>query len=233
MTIVNNTYRFIYLHVPKTGGTSLKLYLDRFSRSGDICLTKGVHSEPAHGRKAELRKHSSARDVSQYLGAAEFDRYFRFSVVRNPFERANSIFHFLKFKFRSWPKSRIMDRFETVDDLVVSRFFRQPGPGGIFEPQTSWLMLDGQVAVNFLARLETLDADMATIFRRLSLGDQPPPIERRNVSRPVDNDAHSLLAPAAVDSIRRRYAADFEALGYSPDPPDLQLSMQEFDRGVQ
>ena len=220
MTIINRTHRFIYIHVPKTGGTSLKLYLDGFSRSGDICLTNGTHPAGTHSTNATLKKHSSAKDVCKYLGEDEFARFFRFSIVRNPFERVNSIFHFLKFKFRGWPRSEIMNRFESPEDLVVSGFFRRPGPGGIFEPQTRWLTLNGGLAVDYLVRLETLDADMTKIFHRLSLGDRPLPIERKNASRVLEDDeTYSNISPAAVEAIRSRYAADFTTLGYSPDPP--------------
>jgi hypothetical protein len=221
MTIINRSHRFVYIHVPKTGGTSLKLHLENFCRPGDICLTKGVHAIECGTRNVTLKKHSRANDVREYLGQPEFDRYFSFSVVRNPFDRANSIFNFLKFKFRSWPKSEIMNRFGNLEDMVVSGFFRHPGPGGIFEPQTSWLLLEGRLALNLLVRLEAFDVGMAKIFRRLSLGESILPIARKNASRLAGDERGTLLTPAAVDAIRSRYAADFEMLGYSPDP-DVQ-----------
>jgi hypothetical protein len=232
MTIINRSHRFVYIHVPKTGGTSLKIYLERFCRPGDICLAKGIHAGETGARNVTLKKHSCAKDVREYLGKPEFERYFRFSVVRNPFERANSIFHFLKFKFRSWPRSEIMNRFENLEDMVVSGFFRHPGPGGIFEPQTSWLMLGGRLAVNFLARLETLEVDIAEIFHRLSLGEPVLPIARKNASRATaDDEGDALFTPAAVDAIRCRYAADFEMLGYSPDPAVQTGRRPETDLG--
>lgn len=224
MTIINRSHMFIFIHVPKTAGTSVKTHLKRFQTAGDLCLERyaGAHESLGKGDPAEcnLRKHSRALEVCAEIGRAEFMRFFRFSCVRNPFDRARSIFDFLKFKFRSWPRSGIMDRFDTLEQFVTSQFFWQSGPGRIFEPQTWWLVSgDGSLSVDFLARVEFLDRDIAWICRRLSLETPVAPIERKNISVPAKPEESATITPSAVDAIRRRYRSDFEAFGYPLEPP--------------
>ena len=46
--------------------------------------------------KAYFRAHPKAVSVSKKIGQKEFDKFFKFSVVRNPYDHAVSYYHFLK-----------------------------------------------------------------------------------------------------------------------------------------
>jgi len=228
MTIVNPAYGFVFVHIPKTGGTSIKDHLYSYGRDTSICIQRTRDAEQLRATTGTtLNKHSTAAQIRDVVGHQQFDAFFKFSITRNPYSRTVSIFHFLKYNFRAWPNSAIMDRFETLEHFVTSKFFRRPGPGRIFEPQFRWLIGDdGQTCMDFIGRSETLETDIAHIREKLNLPLPAPPLRRRNVSKtflaPPEADK---ITPLVACAILERYADDFRLFGYAPDS-DTALMMR-------
>jgi len=67
-------YRCIYYHIPKTAGLS-------------VCQGLFGHHGPGH---------IDARTYRLIFGRAHFEKYFRFTFVRNPWDRLVSAYHFLQ-----------------------------------------------------------------------------------------------------------------------------------------
>jgi chondroitin 4-sulfotransferase 11 len=63
--MINQDHKFIFIHIPRTGGTSIE---KNFSYIGD-----------------EI-KHWNLRDYKNYLNEREFNEYFKFTFVRNPWD---------------------------------------------------------------------------------------------------------------------------------------------------
>jgi hypothetical protein len=221
MTIINSSYRFIFIHIPKTGGTSVKEHLRQYCRDGDVHIDRPADAERLGTPDGiQLKKHSSAPQVRKALGRTEFDAFFKFCVVRNPFIRTISLFRFLKFNFRSWPRAELMESINTLEEFVASSVFRSSGPGGIASPQVHWLTdKSGTSCVDFIARVERIEEDFSEIISRLALPASRKPLLRRNASKgDVDKLAAELASGSVVDVIRSRYASDFRFLGYSTEP---------------
>jgi len=229
MTIVNRTHRFIFIHIPKTGGTSVKEHLRHYLKEADAHIDRPVDAArlgtPNGG---VLKKHSSATEVCKALGRAEFDSFFKFCVVRNPFIRTISLFRFLKFNFRSWPRADLMENINTLEEFVSSPIFSSTGPGGIVSPQLHWLTdQSGASCVDFIARVERIEEDFSKIKTRLALPPSGKPLLRRNVSKgDPDELAAELTSGSIVDVIRNRYACDFSSFGYSTEPSEAAVELE-------
>ncbi len=75
--VLSHKYKFIYPHVPRTGGTSLTELIE--PHLGEKDITDG-----------QLEKHQALRTFK--LGhPIEFDKYIKFIVVRHPFDRLASL----------------------------------------------------------------------------------------------------------------------------------------------
>jgi hypothetical protein len=221
MTIVNNTRRFIFVHVPKTAGTSVKQYFGAYVHDTDMSVLKRQDANASAVQpRTGLQKHSTALQVRNAVGAEDFDSFFKFSVTRNPFARTVSTYRFLKFTFRAWNRASIMEGFQTLEEFVASDFFRGPGPGGIFRPQMRWLVdASGQLCMDYICRIESLDDDLENVRGKLGLPATTASIQKRNVSGgDISAIASELNSGVVVAAIRRRYARDFKALGYSTEP---------------
>lgn len=75
MPFIMPDQRAIFLHIPKTGGTSVRAYLKKHTSGKDIYR----HRPP---RKCI---------EDNYIPQALFENYFKFAFVRNPWARAVSV----------------------------------------------------------------------------------------------------------------------------------------------
>jgi hypothetical protein len=236
MTIINRTYGFVFIHVPKTGGTSVKEHLRQYSKETDVHIDRPADAEQLVSvNGVKLAKHSSATQIRKLLGRTEFEGFFKFCVVRNPFVRTMSLFRFLKFNFRSWPRAHLMQEINTLEEFVCSPIFSGSGPGGIVSPQLHWLTdRSGASCVDFIARVERIDDDFSKIKAQLALPLSGKPLLRRNASKgDAEKLAIELNSGRVVDVIRARYASDFRFLGYSTEPGEaVELKEVAFVDGV-
>lgn len=87
---------FIFVHIPKTGGGSIKNHLiyanndNRKSLKYPTKTKKGKLKKIYHGF---LSHYTDEKLVSQNL-INDFDSYYKFTSIRNPWERMVSLYHF-------------------------------------------------------------------------------------------------------------------------------------------
>lgn len=81
--MISHRKRFIFVHIPKTGGSSVAHALRRH----------GILLQYPQNWDSIYFKHAHASDLKRMMGD-EFERYFRFTVVRNPWDWAVSSYAF-------------------------------------------------------------------------------------------------------------------------------------------
>lgn len=205
--IVNHTYRFIFVHVPKNAGTSVTQALSKLSswRDQEIGGTQLGEALSAHYMKRfGMRKHSPASDIRKVVGDDIWNTYYKFAFVRDPFARLNSVWSFLN-KWRDWPRSEIMDEFGSIDDFVASDFFKSGGPDNILKPQTHFI----DVPLNFLGSCDATSRDFKIILEALGVPQEKQPAVR------VLNGSNSEQAPltdASREIIQDIWASDVELI---------------------
>ena len=225
--IINHTYGFVFVHIPKAAGTTVTRTLSTLTRYCDLELGGTGLGEAVQGyyaRRFGLRKHSSAEDARRVMGEERFDSFFSFAFVRNPFTRLASAYHFL----RSWSgvPADFAAHLEKVPDFAAfletdlwTSDFPGRGPDAIFQPQARWLHSKGatpQLLVDYIGKTETLRSDLAEILRRIGAGEMPEDDTRANASPAYDLP---VWKPSVVDRVLKEYRRDFDVLGYPEEPP--------------
>lgn len=205
--MINHDLRCIFIHIPRTGGSSVENWL----AGRDWWLI-----EPAS-------KHLTARQARQ-LYAPYWDSYFKFAIVRHPLDRALSTFHIAEYynlalrddgsvdfdgyrRLYGHPVTVEYDyRFAKADAVVHEGHL----PGQIYGN-----MLDCDL--DFIARFETLTEDMDEVRRRLGLRSKFGATERPQLMKSTGPrpDPKNFRTIAEVQAL---YARDYARFSYQPAP---------------
>jgi hypothetical protein len=222
--ILSTSHNFIFVHVPKTAGTAMTAALEPFAVTGTrTLLRRALRWLPLREApdRAYFRKHETAADMAAKLGPDVFARFFRFSVVRNPFDHAVSHYEYLK-EFRNPQKAAAfaaMNFAEYLDWRTTARGPFVPS-FSVLPDQAHWLVDgSGQLMVNRVLRFETLAADFAALTAELGLSGVR--MERINPTKAKARGraAASYYDTATIAKVQRLYARDFSLFGYSTELP--------------
>lgn len=192
--------RAIFVHIPKAAGTSVKRELYRTGSSG------------GHRRLVEFHAFDPA--------AAE--AYFKFSFVRNPWDRLLSAFSYLvqgkntNARDQQFAKAYLQDH-NTFQDFVLklqdTRYRREVMAYDHFRTQSHWICMPGKPdhGLDFLGRFETFDQDWATVKSKIGLTDAEPPQHHRKSDHP---DYRTSYTDAGKEIVARIYAEDIALSDY-------------------
>ena len=201
--IVSNKYRFIFIHIPKTGGTSLA---EPCYQDGKGVLT-GLLGETDYIQAGHIR----AVGLKERMGE-HWDMYFKFAFVRNPWDRMVSLYHY----FLQEPEKRASElgrRIAACDGFTAfcSRL-EDLELDAHFDEQISYLIdFHGNLLVDYIGRFETLDQDYANICSRLALPVAKLPHYRKS------SHQHYLqyYNERSKNIVAERYRNDIAAFNYS------------------
>lgn len=113
------TRPFIWLHIRKAGGTSLRdalgdayVQVDRFATPTPfVALPKAAWNDNLNNYRVPLGPYEWKRMLfaKKFLyREEEFDQHFKFAIVRNPYDRAVSAWRYLSKKWTfTWPRQVI------------------------------------------------------------------------------------------------------------------------------
>ncbi|MBT9097362.1 sulfotransferase family 2 domain-containing protein [Methylovulum psychrotolerans] len=226
MAIINHSHKFIFVHIPKTAGTSLTSALEKYTHYCDLEIggtAFGEQIQSPYRKRFGLAKHSTAKEIRNVLGTVAWAQTFSFSFVRNPFSRCLSTYHFL----RKWdaPNSEISRKirgFNSFDDYVLSDIWQETnGPDELFRPQIYWLRANintNSLLVDFVGQVERINEDFATILHSIGIPEskRPSTLPKLNSSQP--SALTDIKNQAVIDKIITKYRADFETFGYPYSP---------------
>jgi hypothetical protein len=190
----NRALGALFVHIPKCGGTSVENQIGVF-----------------HGHRSAVYFRAADREL--------FARAFKFTLVRNPYDRLVSGFHYLKHHStapldRAWAARAlggIGDFREFAEALEDRGFARRVVAWRHFVPQW-YFVCDGRGApmMDLVGRIEDFDGFVAELGRRSALRLRNE-VHRASARRPWQ-DYYTPRARAAAAAL---YREDFRAFGYA------------------
>ena len=202
----------VFLWIPKTAGASLSSLIDAQAGLGylDYHRAKWIFPNTGTVHFGHMRYLDLLADgvVSQ-----DFDRRaYKFCVVRNPYDRAVSLFHYLM------KQGHLIDgmRFDWFAELLAQGHFDPIGRYNVrglsqCNPQISWLCDDeGQLIPDLIGRFEDLDPFLRTLGTRLGITGSMPQLNR-STRRDYRTYYRSTLTRSNIELC---YREDLETFGY-------------------
>jgi hypothetical protein len=211
--MLSRKFNTIFVHVPKAAGQSIELLFVRaeglaWGNREPLLLRK--NEKPGEG--PEYLAHLLAREYVQYgyVGPGDFASFFKFAVVRHPFDRYLSEY---RWRLTVTPLDRPLPTME-----ALWRMRNAPPHMGVarhLARQADYVTgEDGKVIVDRVLRYETLDQEIEPVLRQL-LGTAPPlPVINRTPGPVLGRDA---LSDQMKRELYRHYEVDFDLFGYSPN----------------
>ena len=209
--ILSRGRRFIFVHIPKTGGTALTLALEARAMKDDVLIGDTPKARARKGRLLGVTsagrawEHSAPADNCGRATDGEVADFFSFTLVRNPWDRVVSYYHWLRAQSFAHPAVGIA---KTHD---LSGFLNHAQTQTVLRmwPASAYMRdATGRERANLYARLEHLDEDLAPL--EAHLGFRVTPLARANVSdrardyRGYYSDADAaLVADISAEEITR------------------------------
>ncbi len=178
---------YLFVRIPRTGSTSM-------------CNSIGRTIE-----------HRTAEEWVERLGKEEYERRFTFSVVRNPYDRFVSLYYF----FGLFLKEGYKDPNDFLAHVDMESI-KTPQNTIMLRSQSDYLLVDGEIGVDYVGRFETLQESWdeirarsggTTAFPHLPMPPTLPWMRRCRYEKVP-------LTEASKEKIYAFYKKDFDVFGY-------------------
>lgn len=190
-----NDNRSIFIHLPKTAGTSV-------SKALGLPSSRHVPAE-----------------AYRIANPGKFARFFKFAFVRNPYDRLVSSYTFLNNGGMNEDDARFakhhLQPYESFEHFVLEGLARHSEVQYWvhFRPQSNFICdSKGKNLMDFTGRFEQISEDYSVIANRLGKARDLPVT---NQSR--RGDYREAYSPELIDIVSRLYAEDLKTFGYGFD----------------
>ncbi|MBI2962647.1 MAG: sulfotransferase family 2 domain-containing protein [Deltaproteobacteria bacterium] len=207
--MISALHRCIFVHIERTGGTSIELALTGFD-----------WWESA----ARAEKHLTAEQCRRRYGIDTWRRYTTFAFVRDPWDLVVSSYAFFCSRKRSTLRGMSFREYVLSAGDAAQRVDGDGWThGGWWHDrgvcQLDWIVdRDGALLVDYVGRFETLQADFDAICAATGRPSPPLPHEGRSERRPYTD----YYDPQTRGLVERLFRRDIERFGYAfgtPPPP--------------
>lgn len=204
--LLSTSHKFVYVHVPRTAGSSIEQVLRPWARAGVNNITgKLIYRlrQPSLWQHCHFRHHERMRSLNMRLPVSLREALYSFAFVRNPFDWLVSLYEYQRQlpSHRRHNKIRAMD-FAAYVDYEIARNRRHQWP----------LICDQhkQCLLRAVGRYESLAADFASICSHVGLS--APDLPQVNTSR--HRDYRSYYDAALIAQVAAHWHNDLRLFGY-------------------
>tara|TARA_R110001583_G_scaffold105202_1_gene252647 strand:- start:13918 stop:14577 length:660 start_codon:yes stop_codon:yes gene_type:complete len=196
----------IFVHVPKCAGVSIAKTL--FG-----CLAGG---------------HTTLDEYINVFEPKFITSYFKFTIVRNPWDRLVSAYFFLKkggfgLKDKTWFEQEL-STYSSFDDFVRNWVNKKNiQKWHHFRPQYHYILnRHNKIKLDFVGYLENIDEDFNTIKKQIGVNCT---LENSNKSQ--HNSYINYYNDETKEIVKEVYAEDIKLLGYNFDNSSLQQQLAQ------
>ena len=217
--IYSDKHKCIFIHLPKTGGES---------------ILSVIGADKKHFTVEEVFKPEMLLDVPDRFGSYDgpswfnrtystairdrWDEYYKFAFVRNPYSRCVSEYFYNVHRVKNDKYEKTINDMGGVDTRIptVEPWFKKyvilnKDNTDVWKaPYYNWLCKDNTIDINFIGKLETLQADFDMICDKIGIPKQILPhknkSKHKHYTEYYDDETRQIVAD--------KYKKDIEYFGY-------------------
>jgi hypothetical protein len=240
--LVSHRKKFIFTKTKKTAATSVESYFEKY------CMPEGewtfshareeyVGKEGIIGYRGGNRRnqtwhnHMSAVKIKDKIGTAIWNSYFKFTVVRNPFDKLISGFYMNEKRIKNYTMaqklgavSRKLIRKKHSRDYIVGNSeiirFRNwirnglAAGSGMFDRNK--YLINGDICVDFFIRYEDLENGIKYVCDKLDVPFEPENIPRlKSGKRNGQFSISEYYDPEIINIVNKLYEFELNYFGYT------------------
>ena len=223
--IISLYKKFLFIHIPKTAGTSIKTELEKYGERNHYEEKKllGLYK-----KKHAFYPHTTASELIDTIGEKPLKNIFKFAFVRNPWDRMLSLYTFTllsaqkRLEHKLTRKDHISeeDDKKTVSDLggqgfnkwLISTDYNNDIYGTPLTrlPQSHWLTdQNNEIIVDFIGKYESLYKDLSSITSRLNIK-----VNLSHLNRSNHDDWWKTYDENAFNFVKKHFQDDIEKFNY-------------------
>ena len=195
--------RFLFVHIPKTAGNSIQSVLRDYSEDEIVALRSeqdGIERFGVRNPKYKIKKHSTLAEYQAALGEDRFRSLYKFTCVRNPWDRMVSYYFTPTKRVGEWDRKEfrkvISKALSVVDYLRFGEAEEKPFGN-----------------VDYVMRFENLADDFRSVCATLGI----PTVDLPQYNRSSREHYSKYYDDNLREFVRRRFAPEIERFGYTFD----------------
>lgn len=200
--IISHKYQFIFIKTRKTAGTSIETYLSQYC--GDLDVLTPI-SPAVNGHQPRnwdgYYNHIDAYSVREKVGLNRWNKYYKFCVERNPWDKTLSYYHMLNYRKGG---NLSLDDYFIPEDYCVDYL-------AYVDRQNQ-----SRIIVDRVLKYESLDQELGSVFHTLGIpysGELN--VNEKSEYRTDRRSYKDILSIEQADLISHAFANEISFFGYS------------------
>jgi hypothetical protein len=201
--LISFEHNFLFVHIPKTAGNSIQNVLSAYSEDKIVCLSPnhdGIERFEVKSDKFNLYKHAMLQDYRKELGDEMLKKLFKFTSVRNPWDRMISFYFSPHRGSVSWNRDQFAQLIAQIPPLTAHVSLERENK---FESNNFGDM-------DYFIRYESLNDDFKKVCEHIGIPWVPLPIRNQSKRKPYAVYYDDEL----VELVRNRFAEEISYFGY-------------------
>ncbi len=204
--IISFRHQFIFTAIPKTATQSLRVALRPQLAPNDWeqCVLFEKKNFPVETLAEIGHGHLSLREIKPFILPQMFENYFKFCVVRNPFERFVSFCRFINRDSRKMQT----DAPGTMKQIISDKSIHEKI---LFRPQFEFVTDKSEnLLVDYICRFENLQKDFDEVCGKLNF----PQTNLGKINSTDSTKYRNFYDEELTQMVREFYQKDFEIFDY-------------------
>ena len=212
--IVSHQHKFIFVKTRKTAGTSLEVFLEPLCGEQDVVtpVSPAYHDNETVSHQPRnhegYRNHAPASVIRAQVGEDVWNRYYKFSVERNPWDKMVSMYWWRKFQYNS------VDDFDSFCRKAVA----QPDNVYTCPSDFHFYTINDELCVDTVMQFETMMDDFSSVCEHLGLGKVGTLPRAKSKIRKEKRHYSGYYNDALRQLIADRFHNEIELFGYEFKP---------------